>query len=192
MDIYQTAISRRSIKLFKDIAVPYDVLEDCVNAARLAPTGKNRQLCEYIIVDDESLLASVFDNVTIGGGPSPEHMPRAYIVTLINSRLEKELAGTRKSAIFGVGMAAENMILVALERGIGSCPIMGFKEKNLKQMLSIPDNYDISLVLALGYPDEDPVVEIFAGSVQAWRDDQGVHHLPKRNLEDIRHRNRFP
>ena len=89
-------------------------------------------------------------------------------------------------------MAVENMILVALDKGIGACPIMGFKEKVLKQMLNIPEHYDIALVLALGYPDESPVVEPFAGSVQAWRDEQGVHHLPKRNLEDIMHRNKFP
>jgi nitroreductase len=191
MDVYQAAISRRSIKRFKDIPAPYDVLENCVNAARLAPSAKNRQLCEYIIIDDESLLPKVFDNVTIGGEPPPERMPKAYILTLINSNLEKELEGSRKTTIYGAGMAVENMILVALEQGIGSCPIAGFQENELKQMLNIPHHYDIALVLALGYPDENPVVEISAGSIQTWRDNQGIHHVPKRKLEDIRHRNKF-
>ncbi|MDI6815200.1 MAG: nitroreductase family protein [Dehalococcoidales bacterium] len=63
MDMYEAVIKRRSIREFKDIVVPYDVLERCVNAARLAPTAANRQLCEYIIIDDEQLLPKVFDTV---------------------------------------------------------------------------------------------------------------------------------
>ena len=192
MDVYEAAISRRSIKRFRDIPIPYDVLENCVNAARLAPSAKNRQLCEYMIIDDESLLPEIFDNLTIGGNPPSEQMPRAYILTLINSSLEKELKASRISTIYGAGMAVENMLLVALEQGIGSCPILLFKEKELKHLLNIPENYDIALVVALGYPDENPVVEISAGSIQTWRDNQGIHHVPKRKLEDIRHRNKFP
>ena len=64
MDVYKAATSRRSIRRFKDIAVPYEALEKCVNAARLAPSGLNRQLCEYLIIDDEQLLPGVFDGIT--------------------------------------------------------------------------------------------------------------------------------
>src|SRR4030042_5450247 len=98
---------------------------------------------EYIIIDDESLLPKVFDNVGIGGDPPPEEMPRAYILSLINTGLEKELQARRIVTIYGDGMAVENMILVALEQGLGSCPIMNFKEKELKQMLNIPGRYEI-------------------------------------------------
>jgi len=200
MDIYQATISRRSIRRYKNIPIPYDVLESLVNAARLAPTGKNRQLCQHIVIDDELLLPKIFDNVTLGAEQSLEHMPRAYVITLINSRLEKELADISQeketgghiiSTLCGAGMAVENIILVALEQGIGACAIMAFKAKEIKQILNIPDNYDIALVLALGYPDESPVVEPFTGSVQSWNDDRGIHHVPKRAMEDIIHRNKF-
>jgi nitroreductase len=191
MDVYEATINRRSIKRFKDIPVPYEVLDYCVNAARLAPSGKNRQLCEYVIVDDKSILPKVFDNVTIGGDPPPEQMPRAYILSLINTILEKELEASRIVTIYGDGMAVENMILVALEQGIGSCPIKGFKEKELKELLNIPDKYEIALVLALGYPYEKPVVEVSDGSIESWRDKEGIRHVPKRKLEHIRHRNKF-
>ncbi|MEE9583659.1 MAG: nitroreductase family protein, partial [Dehalococcoidales bacterium] len=63
MDVYETVIKRRSIREFKDTPVAYDVLEKCVNAARLAPTAANYQLCEYIVIDDEQLLPQVFDAV---------------------------------------------------------------------------------------------------------------------------------
>jgi nitroreductase len=197
MDVYEAVISRRSIRRFKDIAVPYDALEKCVNAARLAPSGRNRQLCEYIIIDNEQLLPKVFDSITRWAGqPKPkgallEHTPKAYIIILINKVLEGEVGNLGRVTTYDVGMSAENVILVALEQGLGSCPILAFEEKELKQILNIPDDYGIALVLALGYPDESPVAEESTGSVERWVDDRGVRHVPKRKLEDILHRNKF-
>ena len=66
-----------------------------------------------------------------------------------------------------------------------------FHEKKLKQILSVPDGYDIALVVAMGYPDENPVTEVSTGPIATWVDGQGVRHVPKRKLEDIVHRNRF-
>jgi len=199
MDVYEAAIGRRSIRRFKDISLPYDVLEKCVNAARLAPTGRNRQLCEYIIVDDDQLLPVVYDSIKMWagqpsaiGGPPPGHRPKAYIITLINKTLHTELGGVARTINYDVGMSAENMILVALEQEIGSCAMLAFAESELKQVLNIPDNYEIMLVLALGYPDESPVQEIFTGSIEFYTDNQGIRHTPKRKLEDIMHRNKFP
>jgi nitroreductase len=199
MDVYEAAISRRSIREFKDIPVPYDILEKCVNAARLAPSAMNSQLCEYIIVDEEQLLPRIFDAVgSWFGVPRPKdgwpsgRRPKAYIITLINSQLEKELGGNIRWTSYDVGMAAENMMLVALEQGIGSCAIASFKQAKLRQVLNIPDKYEIALGLALGFPDESPVLEVATDSIKRWVDSSGVRHIPKRKLEDITHRNRFP
>jgi len=200
MDVHEAVTKRRSIRRFKDVTVAYAILERCVNAARLAPATRNCQLCEYVVVDDEQLLPQVYDTIAIWagqpaakGGPPLEHRPKAYIVTLINTSLEAELGGTRRVTIYyDVGMAAENMILVALEQGIGICPMLSFKQTELKQVLNIPDNYEIALVLALGYPDESPVLEVATDSVKYWIDSKGVRHVPKRELRDIIHRNKFP
>jgi nitroreductase len=88
-------------------------------------------------------------------------------------------------------MAAENIILVAYELGLGACPIMMLNESNLKPILDIPDTHDIALVIAMGYPDEAPVAEVATDSVSGWLDDKLVRHIPKRRLEDIVHRNGF-
>ncbi len=88
-------------------------------------------------------------------------------------------------------MANENMILVAQEQGLGSCAITGFRRGRLKQVLKIPAQYEIALVLALGFPDESPVLEVATDSVKRWVDSEGVRHIPKRELKDIIHRNRF-
>ena len=199
MDVYEAVTKRRSIREFKDTPVPYDILERCVDAARLAPSAVNRQLCEHIIVDDEQLLPQVFNTVGSWAGQKrptegwpPGRRPKAYVVTLINSPLEAELGGTRDVTTYDVGMAAENMILVALEQGIGACPILSFEEDKLKPLLNIPDKYEIALVVALGFPDESPVVEVATDSTKRWVDNEGMRHIPKRELKDIIHRNRFP
>ncbi|UCG10065.1 MAG: nitroreductase family protein [Dehalococcoidia bacterium] len=199
MDIYQTATQRRSIREFKDKAVPYEILEKCVNAARLAPSAANRQLIEYVIVDDEKLMPSMFDAVASWFGVSrpkegwpPGRRPKAYIVSLIDLEAEAERGVGRTNALFDVGMAAENIVLVAEEAGLGSCAITGFSPNRLRQVLNVPAKYETALMLALGYPDESPVVEVATDSIERYMDDKGVRHIPKRELKDILHRNRFP
>ncbi len=199
MDVYEAVNKRRSIREFKDVPVPYDMLEKCVDAARLAPAAMNRQICEYIIVDDEQLLPQVFDTVgSWAGQPRPQdgwppgRRPKAYIIILINSPLEAEFGGSKMNTYYDVGLAAENMMLVALEEGIGSCPVTSFIPNMLKQVLNIPDKYEIAMVLALGFPDESPVLEVATDSIKRWFDDEGALHVPKRELKDITHRNRFP
>ncbi len=189
--VYETAIRRRSIRRFKPMPVSCQVLERCVNAARLAPSAANLQPLEYIIVDDEQLLPQVFDTlkwaayIRPAGDPPEGSRPRAYIVILKNDKVSKSVSA------HDVGAAMENMILVALEEGIGSCPFAAVDRDKVREILSIPEDYEIPLVLALGYPDESPVEDSFDGSVKYWRDDAGGHHVPKRKLEAVRHWNSF-
>ena len=198
MNVYEAVTKRRSVRRFQKNPVPYSVLEKCVDAGRLAPCGRNRQLCEYIIIDDEQLLPEVFSCITMWAGqprakedPPPQTAPRAYIIILINSALEAEFEAARKVTTYDAGLAAENIILVALEQGVGACPILSFKEDELKQLLNVPDSYDIALVVVMGFPDESPVMEVSTGSVEYWVDSQGTRHVPKRKLKDITHRNKF-
>jgi len=191
MGIYETVISRRSIRRFKDIPVPRQILERCINAARLAPSAANLQPLEYITVDDEQLLPQVFSTLQWAayirpkGDPPPGKRPRAYIATLKNNN-----AGISAS-VYDIGMAVENIILVALAEGVGSCPFTSVDRDKLRIILNVPSDYEIPLVLALGYPDESPVEEPFDGSVKYWRDEDDVHHVPKKKLETVLHWNTF-
>ena len=192
MGTYELVLKRRSIRRFKNIPIRYEILEKCVNAARLAPSAHNLQPLEYIIVDDEQLLPKVFDMlrwaayISPAGDPPPGHRPTAYIVVLI-----KEGAGYKGLENYDAGLAVENMILVALEEGVGSCCIYNINRDGLRELLNVPEDYIISLVLPLGYPDESPVVEEFTGSPKYWKDKDNVLHVPKRGLKDILHRNKF-
>jgi len=197
MSVYEIAVRRRSVRRFKDKVVPYELLEKCLDAGRLAPSGRNQQVCEYIAINDAEVLPGVFENIGGSvkmppgkGGPRPEQSPKAYIIILINKAWEGD-ANRRRISLYDVGMAAENIILVAYEQGLGACPILMFHENNLKPILNIPDDYDVALVIAMGYPDESPVAEVATDSTDGWVDDKLVRHVPKRRLEDIVHRNGF-
>jgi nitroreductase len=198
MKVYEAAVQRRSIRRFKDKPVPFEVLEKCIEAARLAPCGRNSQVCEYIAINDPAILPGIFENIggsvrlppDKGGPRVPGQTARAYIIILINKTFEGG-ENRRKVSYYDVGMAAQNIMLVALEQGLGSCPVMMFNEGNIKPILNIPDNHDIALVIVMGYPDESPVAEVSTGTVDIKVDEKGVRHVYKRKLADILHKNGF-
>jgi nitroreductase len=191
MGIYEIAISRRTVRRYKDIAIPRELLERCVNAARLAPSSGNLQPLEYIVVNDERLLPEVYTTLRWAayirplGDPPEGKRPKAYIVILRNTK------GSVPETLYDVGAAMENIILVALAEGVASCPFASVDRNKIRSILGIPENYEIPLVIALGCPDESPVEEPFTDSFRYWRDDKGVHHVPKKSLTSILHWNAF-
>jgi nitroreductase len=197
MNVYEAILKRRSIRRFQNRVVPEETLEKCIDGARLAPSGRNQQVAEYIVINDAEVLPGIFENIGGSaklppdkGGPRPEQAPKAYTIILINKTREGD-ANRRRITLIDVGLAAENILLAALEQGIGCCPILMFNEADLKLLLDIPDSHDIALVIAMGYPDESPVADVATDSTNIWVDDKGIRHVPKRKLGDIIHKDKF-
>ena len=189
-EVYQIIMKRRTIRKFKQEKIPYHLLEKFVNAGRVAPSAANLQPLRYIITNKEELLPKLFSLIKFAGyidwNPSREEMPRAYIVIIS----EGEDENTR----YDVGLAAENIILTALEEGVGSCCIRAFEEDKVRKLLNIPHNYTVQMIIAMGYPAEDPVYEELKdknGSIKYWKDSNGVLHVPKRQLEDIIYKDKY-
>ena len=189
-EVYQIIMKRRTIRKFKQEKIPYHLLEKFVNAGRVAPSAANLQPLRYIITNKEELLPKLFSLIKFAGyidwNPSREEMPRAYIVIIS----EDEDENTR----YDVGLAAENIILTALEEGVGSCCIRAFEEDKVRKLLNIPHNYTVQMIIAMGYPAEDPVYEELKDkndSIKYWKDSNGVLHVPKRRLEDIIYKDKY-
>jgi nitroreductase len=197
MNVYEAITKRRSIRRFKDKAVSLTVLEKCIDAARLAPSGRNQQLCDYVVINHPAVLPGIFEHIGGSakappdkGGPSPLQVPKAYTIILINKTKEGD-EKRRRVTLIDAGLAAENILLAAYEQSLGGCPILMFNEKEIKLILEIPDDYDIALVIAMGYPDEAPQADDAGDSLNIYVDDKGVRHVPKRKLEDVIHKNKF-
>jgi nitroreductase len=76
--------------------------------------------------------------------------------------------------------------MVAHEESLGSCILGAVDREKLRQALNIPDNLDIVLVVALGYPAENPVLDKMGEKdIKYWLDEKGILHVPKRDLQDI-------
>lgn len=191
MNAYNLILKRRTIRLFKQQKIDEPMLKNIVNAGRLAPSGANLQPLEFIIVCEPALVKQIFPAVKWAGyiapaGNPPEgKRPVAYVIVLINTAIKSKHGEVDAAA------AIENMILTALDDGIGSCWMGAIDREQLRTMLHVPPNYDIDSVLSLGYPDESPVIEDMENSIKYWKDAQDVLHVPKRKLEDIIHYNQF-
>jgi len=192
MKIYDLIISRRTIRKFKQKPIKLSVLKRLVNAGRLAPSAGNLQPLEYIITADDTVKEKIFPHVRWAryiapeGNPKEDERPTAYIIILINKA--NLLVPFYK---YDVGASAENITLAALEEGIGCCWIGSFDRKKIKNILKITDEYSIDLILALGYPLENPEYYDIekSKSIKYHKDTSGRLHIPKRKLEDIIHVN---
>ncbi len=188
--IYELICERRSIRRFKTKPLQEDQLLKLVDAARLAPSGANIQPCEFIIITDSELAKSLFPllkwaaYISPDGDPPKNERPLAYIIVLID--LSKKKKGEVDAAA-----AIQNILLAAWGEGIGSCWLGSINRKMIKKLLYIPHNLEVNSVIALGYPNEFPILEESHGSIRYWKDKERRLHVPKRKLEDILHINGY-
>lgn len=161
-------------------------LKGLVNLARLSASAANLQPLKYILSNDPRKNEDIFSCLAWAGylkdwpGPEEGERPSAYIIILG----DRDIAKT-----FGCdhGIAAQSMLLGARGQGLAGCMVGSIKKDLLSELLHIPARYEILLVIALGKPKETVVLEEVDpdGDIKYWRDERGVHHVPKRRLEDI-------
>ena len=190
MDTYKAICTRRTIRLYQQKKISSDLLERILNAARLAPSGANRQPLEFIVVTKDENRAKLFEQLAWAGyvkpkrNPPEDKRPVAYVIVLIKSK-------TQVSGLADAAAAIENMILTAWNEGVGSCWIGSVNRENVRKLFDIPEEYQINDVLALGYPAESPVMEEMKESHKYWLDENDVLHVPKRRLSEITHYEKF-
>jgi nitroreductase len=179
--------SNRSCRRFyEDHQVELKTLEELVDLARLSASGGNLQPLKYILACQPDVNAQIFSCLGWAGylkdwpGPDPGERPSGYIVILGDTTISKE---------FGIdhGIAGQSMLLGAREKGLAGCIIGSINRKDLRPMLKIESHLKILLVLAIGKPKEEVVIETVGadGNIKYWRDAEAVHHVPKRPLSDL-------
>jgi len=176
----------RSYRRFNSsVVVPADVLTGLVELARLCPSSRNQQALKFVITNDPDRCKLVFSTLAWAGylkdwpGPGENERPTGYIVILGDTRLGSKFD-------IDLGIVAQTMMLGAVENGFGGCMFSSIKREELRNLLSIPEFCEILLVLAVGKPVETVVVDDMAGeNIRYWRDENQVHHVPKRLLADL-------
>ncbi|MHC4117869.1 MAG: nitroreductase family protein [Planctomycetota bacterium] len=180
-------IKNRTYRRFRqDVAIERETLRELVDLARLSASAANMQPLKYVLSCEAERNAVIFRHLGWAGylkdwpGPAEGERPAAYIIMLVDTQISE-------FADCDHGIAAQSILLGAAERGLGGCMIGTVRRKELSAELEIPPRYKILLVLALGEPAEKVVLETAApgGGIEYWRDCEGVHHVPKRPLDEL-------
>lgn len=160
-------------------------LRELIELARFGGSARNLQPLKYLPVNDPEINAGIFPLLGWAGylpewpGPEEGERPSAYIICLLDTSICDE-AGC------DLGIATQNILLGATAKGLGGCRIGSFSPE-MHELLGLARHHKILLVLALGRPREQVVLDEAGagGSIRYWRDENKIHHVPKRPLDEI-------
>ena len=185
--IKELVLKNRSYRRFyQEKSIELETLRELVDLARLSSCGGNRQTLRFMLSNTEDKNHEISKCIFWAAyfkdwdGPEDGEKPSAYIIVLRDTALGSSVSPDE-------GIAVQSILLGAVEKELGGCIIANVDRKNLREKLNISERYDIALVLALGYPKEEVVIETIgeSGDVKYWRDENQVHHVPKRTLDDL-------
>jgi len=184
--LYDLISKTRSFRRFvEDEPIAMETLRYLVDLARLGGSARNLQPFKYVLVNTHALMAKIFPHLGWAGylkewtGPQEGERPAAYIVCLLDTRLSKE-------ADCDLGIATQNLLLGAAEKGLGGCRIASLAP-GLRDVFDLDDHLQVLQVIALGRPAETVFLnEQGPGEdIKYWRDTDQIHHVPKRPLQEI-------
>jgi nitroreductase len=173
-------------RFYENKPVTEKTLRELVDLARLSPSAANRQPLKYFLSVTPKQNALIFSHLRWAGyldnwkGPIKGEQPTGYIIILGDSRISENFGCDQ-------GIAAQSILLGAVEVGLGGCILGAVDREGLRKALDLSEHLKILLVLALGYPKEKVVLEEVEeeGDIKYWRDENQVHHVPKRSLEQV-------
>ncbi|MBU3207824.1 nitroreductase family protein [Clostridium algidicarnis] len=173
-------------RFYEEKSISKEVLMELIDLARISSSGGNLQSLKYILSNTEKRNELVFDNIKWAGylkewhGPEKGERPAAYIIMV----QDKDISN---NYFWDHGIAAENILLGAVEKDLGGCMFGSVNKLELSKALSLPSNYEILMVIALGTPKENVILEDIDlnGDIKYYRDEEGNHYVPKRKLQDI-------
>lgn len=180
-------ISNRSCRRFdQSHRIDTETLTGLVDLARLSASAANLQPLKYYLSSDEEMNRKINDCLAWAAylkdwdGPAEGERPAAFIVMLGDRAITTNFRCDH-------GIAAQSILLGAREKGLGGCMIAAIRQKQLRSLLDIPEELEILLVIALGKPAEAVTIDSLdpGGDIRYWRDEAGMHHVPKRGLSEI-------
>jgi len=187
VEFKEIVVKNRSYRRFdQSHSLTQEMLLKLVDLARSTPSAGNRQLLRYVISRSPEINGKVFDTLgwaaSLPDWPGPEEgeRPTGYIV-IVTDRSSWDWVRV------DLGISAQTILLGAAAEGLGGCMLGNVRKEQLKQVLGLGDDLEIVLVIALGKPVEEVVLEDVGSeeSLTYYRTGDRVHHVPKRRLKDL-------
>jgi len=160
--IFMDLIKKRiSVRKYSAKAVPRELIDLCLEAARLAPSACNSQPWSFIVVDDEKTKNEIVEKSMSGIYSSNKFVMTAPVIIVVITEHSTYLARVGgmlrhiKYNLLDIGIACEHLVLQAEEMGLGTCWLGWFDEKAVKKVLGLPKSTKVDVMISLGYPDEN-------------------------------------
>lgn len=179
-------INRSYRRFDEQFEINRETLVELIELARYAASGRNAQPLKYFLSHDADLNEQIFSTLAWAGylkdwhGPQKGEQPSAYIVVLHDRDISDNF-------LCDDGIAMQNILLGAVEKGLGGCIIRSINKHRLAAILNLADHFEIVDVVALGKPIENVVITNVGndGDIRYYRDGNGVHYVPKRSLDEL-------
>ncbi len=152
MDVFEAIQKRFSVRRYLDRPVEEEKLNKVLEAARLAPSGNNRQPWVFIVVRDaatrKQLAEAAMGQSFVAEAP--------VVIAACGTDPERMMSCEVPDYAVNVAIAITNMTLQAVEEGLGTCWIGAFDQQKVKDILGIPASVKVVELLPLGYPAVEP------------------------------------
>ena len=158
MNFLDLARFRQSERAYDSRPVPRDLIDRCVEAARLAPSACNSQPWSFIVVDDPVLKDKLAQKAFAGLYSMNAFAAKAPVLVAVvrdHSKLIARLGGQFRGVTYSlidVGIACEHFILQAAEEGVGTCWLGWFHDRAVQKTLGLPRTAKVDVIISMGYP----------------------------------------
>lgn len=185
--IKELILKNRSYRRFDgSVEVPRTALKKMIELARFSASGSNNQPLKFIFCNNPVTNESIFSTLAWAGalkdwdGPDFGERPTAYIIILHDTTISNDTGVDH-------GIAAQSILLGAVEAGYGGCMLGSINRPKLSEILKLERQYKILLVIALGKPVENVILEDLTPgtSTNYHRDEAMNHYVPKRTLKEL-------
>jgi len=175
--IVPSVAARRARRALSRRPIESEVIDKLFRAAHWAPSCSNNQPWRFVAVNDPEAVGTVKEHLSRGNywaGPSP-----LIIAVVSRSDLDCEIPDGRRYYQFGCGMAAMNLMIQATELGLIAHPIAGFKQAPIKDVLGVPDSYELIVLIIVGHPGDD------VSSLSEKHQDEEISERVRRPLNEV-------
>lgn len=178
----------RTHRHFTEDSITKETVLKVLDAARYSSAGRNKQSLRYAYTIDDNKCKEIFKNISLGGALKQEEKPtideraRAFIAIVSDDSIQEDIS----SLFFNMGLASQNIILMANDLGLNTCIVKAYNKKEIDRILNLPENYSSKILILLGKGKEEvKIVDIHSNENTNYYRKNSVHYVPKILLEDL-------
>ena len=161
MNFLDLISKRQSCRKYADAPVPQEILERCLEAARLAPSACNSQPWRFIVVAESHLKNRLAEAAFFGLHAMNSFAKAASVLVVVvteRSKYAAQLAGSFKGiqySLIDLGIAGEHFCLQAAEEGLGTCWLGWFNQRGVQKVLGLSRKERVDIIISVGYSKDD-------------------------------------